>query len=40
VGLKLNAGGNLLVDLNGIFKLDNAGLRAKFTPLFGVEYSF
>ncbi len=40
VGLKVNAGGSVLVDLNLIFKLDNAGLRDKVTPLIGFEYSF
>jgi hypothetical protein len=40
VGLKINAGGSVLVDLNVIFKLDNAGLRDKVTPLVGFEYSF
>ena len=39
-GLKFNAGGKLLIDLNVLFKLNNAGLRDKVTPLFGLEYSF
>ena len=40
VGLKFNAGGKLLIDLNVLFKLNNAGLRDKVTPLLGLEYSF
>ena len=40
LGLKVNAGGSLLVDLNLVFKLDDAGLRDKLTPLLGIEYSF
>lgn len=39
-GLKFNAGGKLLIDLNVLVKLNNAGLRDKVTPLFGLEYSF
>jgi hypothetical protein len=39
-GLKWNPAGNLLIDLNGTFKLDSNGLRDKFTPLIGIEYSF
>lgn len=40
VGLKANPGGNLLVDLNLLFKLNESGLRDRVTPLFGIEYSF
>jgi hypothetical protein len=40
VGLKANPGGNLLLDLNVLFKLNESGLRDRVTPLFGVEYSF
>ena len=40
VGMKVNAGGKLLVDLNVTFKLNDTGLRDKVTPLFGIEYSF
>ena len=40
VGLKVNPGGNLLVDLNLLFKLNDSGLRDRVTPLFGIEYSF
>jgi hypothetical protein len=39
-GIKVNAGGKLLLDVNVLFKLDNAGLRDKITPLVGFEYSF
>ena len=39
-GLKLNPFGRLLVDINVLFKLDNAGLRDKVTPLLGIEYAF
>ena len=40
VGLKVNAGGSLLLDFNVLFKLDDAGLRDVLTPLVGFEYSF
>jgi hypothetical protein len=40
VGLKANPGGNLLVVLNVLFKLNDTGLRDRVTPLFGLEYSF
>ena len=40
LGFKINAGGSLLLDVNLLFKLDNAGLRADFSPLVGFEYSF
>jgi hypothetical protein len=39
-GVKFNPTGKLLVDLNVLVKLNDAGLRAKVTPFFGVEYSF
>jgi hypothetical protein len=39
-GLKINAGGRLLLDFNVLFKLDDTGVRDKVTPLFGFEYSF
>jgi hypothetical protein len=39
-GLKINAGGRLLLDFNLLFKLDDTGLRDKVTPLLGFEYSF
>jgi hypothetical protein len=40
VGFKINAGGSVLVDFNVLFKLNDAGLRDKLTPLLGFEYSF
>jgi hypothetical protein len=40
VGFKFNPGGNLLLDVNVLFKLNKAGLRDKVTPLVGFEYSF
>jgi hypothetical protein len=40
VGLKVNGGGNFLVDLNLVFNLNNAGLRDKIVPLVGAEFSF
>ncbi len=40
VGFKVNAGGNLLVDFNVLFRLDDGGLRDDVTPLIGVEYGF
>jgi outer membrane putative beta-barrel porin/alpha-amylase len=39
-GLKINAAGRLLFDLNVVFKMDEAGLRERITPMFGIEYSF
>jgi len=39
-GVKVNAGGRLLLDFNVLFKLDDGGLRDKVTPLVGFEYSF
>jgi hypothetical protein len=40
VGFKFNPGGNLLLDVNVLFKLNDSGLRDKITPLVGFEYSF
>ena len=40
IGLKANAFGRFLIDVNLLFKLDEHGLRDKVTPLIGVEYSF
>jgi hypothetical protein len=39
-GLKINAGGRLLLDFNVLFKLDDSGLRDRVTPLVGFEYTF
>lgn len=40
LGMKVNAGGSLLLDINLLIRLDDAGLRADFSPLVGFEYSF
>ena len=40
VGVKINPVGNVLVTLNGLFPLTNKGLKDKFTPLVGIDYSF
>ena len=40
VGFKFNPAGNLLIDVNVLFKLNDSGLRDKVTPLVGFEYSF
>jgi hypothetical protein len=39
-GAKINVLGRLLLDLNCLFALDDGGLRDRFTPLVGIEYSF
>ena len=39
-GLKINLFGRLLLDANVLFKLNDAGLRDKVTPLIGIEYAF
>jgi hypothetical protein len=40
VGFKLNVAERLLFGFNVLFKMNDAGLRDKVTPLFGFEYSF
>jgi len=40
IGIKLNPGGNLLLNFNVLLKLDNGGVRDKITPLVGVTYTF
>lgn len=40
VGFKVNPSGNLLVDFNVLFKLNDGGLRDDITPLVGIEYGF
>jgi hypothetical protein len=40
IGLKVNPGGNLLLNFNMLLKLDNGGLRDKVTPLVGIAYTF
>jgi hypothetical protein len=39
-GVKLNLFGRLLLDLNLLMPLNNAGLRDKVSPLIGLEYAF
>ena len=39
-GFKLNLAGQVLLDLNVLFRLNNAGLRDKIAPLVGLEYTF
>jgi hypothetical protein len=39
-GLKANVAGTMLVTFNLQFKLNDAGVRAKVTPLVGIEYGF
>ncbi|MFN8093132.1 MAG: hypothetical protein U0599_13110, partial [Vicinamibacteria bacterium] len=39
-GVKVNLGGRLLLDANVLFKLNDAGLRDRVTPLVGIEYAF
>jgi hypothetical protein len=39
-GVKWNAFGKVLVDANVQFKLNDAGVRDRLTPLVGIEYSF
>ncbi|HET9406177.1 MAG TPA: hypothetical protein VFO39_02970 [Candidatus Sulfotelmatobacter sp.] len=40
VGAKISPVKNLLITLNGLFKLDDPGLRAKAVPLVGIGYTF
>ena len=39
VGVKVNLTGELLLDFNLLFRLDDNGLRDKVTPLIGIEYA-
>jgi len=39
-GVKVNILSTLLLDLNGLWRIDDNGLKANFTPLVGVEYSW
>ena len=39
-GLKANVAGTVLLTFNLQFKLNDAGVRAKVTPLVGIEYGF
>jgi hypothetical protein len=40
IGGKINPAGNLLLILNGFFKLDQSGLHNKPAPLVGISYTF
>lgn len=40
VGVKMNPVGNLLLTVNGIFGVQGDGLKPRFAPMFGVDYSF
>jgi hypothetical protein len=40
VGTKINLAGRLLLSANLIFKLNDAGLRARVVPLVGLSYTF
>jgi hypothetical protein len=40
IGFKLNPGGRFLTTFNLLLKMNNAGLRDKVAPLFGIEYNF
>lgn len=39
-GLKANIAGSLLVTFNVLFRLNDAGVQTKVTPLVGLEYGF
>lgn len=39
-GFKVNPFGGLLINASALFKLDDAGLRAKWVPLVGISYRF
>jgi len=40
VGMKMNVASTLLVTFNMLFRVNDAGLRTKATPLIGLEYGF
>jgi hypothetical protein len=40
VGGKYNPFGNFLITINGLFRLNDAGLHAKPVPLIGLSYTF
>jgi hypothetical protein len=40
IGMKVNAVSTLLVTFNVLFRINEAGLRTKATPLIGMEYGF
>ncbi len=39
-GFKLNLTRTLLLNANALFPLNDAGLRIKFTPVIGFDYTF
>lgn len=39
-GVKMNPFGNVLLTLNGLFSLEGDGLKMRFAPMFGIDYSF
>lgn len=40
IGMKVNPVGNVLLTLNGLFALEGDGLKMRFAPMFGIDYSF
>ena len=40
IGMKANLAGTLLATFNLQFKLNDAGVRTRVTPLIGLEYGF
>lgn len=40
IGVKVNPFGNLLLTINGLFGVAGDGLRPRFAPMLGVDYSF
>jgi hypothetical protein len=40
LGLKYNPVAHLIISINTLIKLDNGGLRSKYTPLVGLSYRF
>jgi hypothetical protein len=40
IGAKYNPFGNFLITVNGLFRLNDAGLHSKPVPLFGLSYMF
>ena len=40
IGVKINPFGNLLLTVNGLFTLAGDGLKTRFSPMIGADYSF
>jgi len=38
-GFKINPGGNFIVTVNALFRLNHTGLRSKVAPLIGLSYT-